>query len=229
MRKSHKKRKTNLVLSEAEHKHFSNNYEFDIESHNKTLQSTYKNIQSLDVGKLLNEDAERSRNILLTATFATVVFTLLDVEGASFFGLKFSVEGYSHIIIILLLVCLTVVFSIYYFINSEVEQISKKTTNTLLYEEIHFFEKYLSFLISERRQLLENEYITKKEKALSKLQISQTEKRIEELRDFEKGISKHSRNLRKMPYYVITGCLAFEFISIGIKFTNWEFIKTLLN
>lgn len=187
----------------------------DRESFIKKCEETYTLFETADVGNLLNEELERSRNALLFVTALVLFFIMFDVTTIEFSGITATMNAATRIVMIVLGLVVVSSLCIYYVTNANADLIAKTAKFQLLEFNLSSFKSYLSEVRTELyddrgNREGSNTYIDE----LKKSEATQSKL----LADYNNKIESHRKYLRWLPPIISISCFLSVVISIYCDF-----------
>lgn len=175
----------------------------------QSMGGFYESLDQLDVGNLLNEDLERSRNSFLLVSFVTVCLALLDVEQISAFNAKLSLKANGDLVLFGFLVAASVLMAVYYLVNVRSSLIDKSAR----------FRMLSLALVSTNSKLSQYLFEVRNAKKTNSLGLSQVESDL--LENLSEEISKSQDAIKQFEVSfqrqrAIAHLLPFSFVFVGI-------------
>lgn len=180
------------------------------------MSSLYDLIEKIDVGNLLNEDLERSRNSFLFVCFVTTVLTLVKVEQVQAFGARFSIENHGGLLVFSFLFSASVLMAVYYLVNAHSGILDKKARLQMLKAGLSNAKDNVNGikqanLIAEKNTKEGVADVPLEEIQTLKTEIESAEKFTE---NFERQFNRQKSVSQALPYCFVLIGLSSEIIAI---------------
>lgn len=175
----------------------------------QSMGGFYENLEKLDVGNLLNEDLERSRNSFLFVCFVTVCVALLDVEQISAFGTKLSFKANGEYVVLGFLVAASILMAAYYLVNVRSSLIDKSARFRMLSLALVGTNSKLSEYLFEADNAKSTNSL-----GLSKIESDLLEDLSEEISKSQGAIKEFESSFRRQR--AIAQVLPFSFVFTGL-------------
>ncbi|MEP2782612.1 MAG: hypothetical protein ABJP33_09305 [Pseudoruegeria sp.] len=175
----------------------------------QSMSGFYDNLDKLDVGNLLNEDLERSRNSFLLVCFVTVCVALLDLEQISAFGAKLTLKDSGELVLFGFLVAASVLMAVYYLVNVRSSLIDKSARFRMLSLALVGTNSKLSEYLFEA-----NNAKSTNSQSLTKIDGELLKDLSEEIKKSKGAIKEFENAFRRQR--AIAQVLPFSFVFVGI-------------
>ena len=173
----------------------------------------YKVVEEVDVKNLLNEEVEKSRNVLLIFTLFCVVIGLFGEVAVKFLGLSFSAKPIAEVGAKVFFICVALVLASYYLLNTQADHAHKMSGTKKLILLNRNFEKYLSRFIDDKYKKIKHTS-NSKEISILHLDMKAAEDHLDWLKQFSKKFEKQAKWVQIMPVAISFGCIVFIFFSL---------------
>ncbi|GAA6164013.1 hypothetical protein NBRC116590_17170 [Pelagimonas sp. KU-00592-HH] len=175
----------------------------------KSMNGFYENLEKLDVGNLLNEDLERSRNSFLFVCFVTVCIAVLDVQQVSIVGAKVSLKSNGEFVIFGFLIAASILMAAYYLVNVRSSIIDKSARYRML----------SLALVGTNSKLSEHQYETENAKRTNQKGLSKVDEELlktlsEEIAKSQLAIEDFETSFKRQK--AIAQALPVSFVVVGV-------------
>jgi hypothetical protein len=182
----------------------------------------FDKIKEIDIGNILDEELERSRNTLLVITLASITFNLVDVTEFEFLGIKATIGQPERFIMTLFLLGVSAISAYYYHLNAITDLLSKSAKIYILYatmsDDLRYFDHARKTLKKEKEQVEPNDEKTRQrrdEKIHSMEEV--VEKSVQNLKEIMSTFAAHEKTVRAMHYWIIASCVSLQITSYIVR------------
>ncbi|GGX39197.1 hypothetical protein GCM10007385_02700 [Tateyamaria omphalii] len=141
------------------------------------IQSNALNdIKQMNVGELLGEDVEKSRNMMLLATFLAVAFYVFDVSQVQVFGAKISISEGGDVLLALFVFIAISAVSLFHWVNVRSDLVAKDAHQQILFLTLHQNVALLTDI--EADLMSDGDQVTSEAAKAAKIRLEQTGHKI---------------------------------------------------
>ncbi|MEM7747565.1 MAG: hypothetical protein AAF346_04875 [Pseudomonadota bacterium] len=199
----------------------------------RELEEALEDIKSMELGALLNEDLERSRNSVLGATVLFLVLSLVNVSKVELFGFEAAIVAGQQPLILAFLFLVTLALCVYYHVNAKADYIDKRAARAMAAMSLRNHASKFEEKIKELKPALKREKKLKLANNRSWLKEHNVIERVDRMvlsemmsiLEVERGFESSLRVSKRTHYYIMTLCLAVQVSAFFILF--WEEIIAL--
>lgn len=176
----------------------------------------HKVVDDVDVKNLLNEEVEKSRNILLIFTGACVALGLFGDVAITYLGLKFQIKPLAENSAKVFLVCIALILAAYYIFNSKADHAHKMSGTNRLKLLNQEFKKYLGDYLDDRENKIKSSKVNSNDRKVHEERSELAEEYLNWLSGFSKKFDTQSSWVERMPKVIAMGCICFVIFSLFI-------------
>ncbi|MBN9669144.1 hypothetical protein [Roseibium aggregatum] len=197
----------------------------------KRVSDALSEINSLNLGELLNQDLEKSRNYFVFVSFFSLLLFMSDLSALKIFDLEVEVLVTQYLLFSSFLLVVTFCFGVYYHVNATAEFLGKRAARAnarlklrLLGEEIT--EKRKRILHAAEREIAiasKSNHLDDKSAPLRAKEYAKIE--MQEILEVDSSFKRQLDRSKFIHSFIIWSC--FVIVTIGYFFRNYQEISKL--
>ena len=190
----------------------------DEDEFQRRSEEAFRSFDDLDVGNLLNEDLERSRNALLFVTLAAISISVFEITEISALGLKIEVNSAASMKTHIFFFLATIALGAYYVINARADQIAKRTKHQILDIRMKLYEGYLAFVREGAKESSEDATLLPHQKAMIERLRELQQEQTGVFRKYRDQLSYQRRMIKLLPWGIFALCVTTEALAVLAKY-----------